>query len=133
MSTLLTPKQTSELLGISLSALTRWRNAGKVPAEKIGRNYLYDAIQLYAHCPEAREAIDELVNITTRTEGGTPFWQAFPHWRRLEAAGLVEVIVPVHSPTGIAYGEQYWEIKRTEQGEEIAREIIGLREDGYFL
>jgi hypothetical protein len=122
-------------------ALTRWtpetlRNrvrAGKLHPEKAGHLYLYDPVELYKVSDDAREALDELIRMAPITESGQHWTEAYRRWRDLEEAGLIDVHRPVHPQTGIRYSQEYWHYRFTETGEEIARELVELIEDGYFL
>ena len=122
-------------------ALTRWtaetlRNrvkSGKLHPEKVGHLYLYDPVELYQVSEEAREALDQLLKMTTYTEGGRHFTEAYRRWMDLEAAGLIKVHRPVHEATGIQYSCEYWTLEDTEQGAAIAKELNELIEDGYYL
>ena len=122
-------------------ALTRWSaetlrdraKSGKLHPDKVGSFWLYDPIELYKTSEDAKEALNELLNITTHTEGGRHFTEAFRRWMDLEQAGLIRVHRPVHELTGIRYSSEYWTVELTEQGTAIAKELNELIEDGYFL
>ena len=122
-------------------ALARWtpetlRNrvkAGKLHPEKVGHLYLYDPIELYQVSDEAREALDQLIHLSPRTESGRHWTEAYRRWMDLEEAGLIVVHRPVHTQTGIQYSSEYWHYELTETGKEVAGELVELIEDGYFL
>jgi hypothetical protein len=122
-------------------ALTRWtpetlRNrvkAGVLHPDRVGSFWLYDAIEFFKTSEDAKEALEELLHITTQSEGGSHFTEAFRRWMDLEQAGLIRVHRPVHEATNIQYSNQYWTVELTEQGMAIAKDLSELIEDGYFL
>ena len=130
-----------ELTRKQVLALTRWtpetlRNrvkAGKLHPDKVGSFWLYDPIELYQASEDAKEALDELLEVTTFTEGGRHFTEAYRRWMDLEDAGLIKVHRPVHEHTGIRFSHEYWTLELTEQGKAIVNELNELIEDGYFL
>jgi len=127
----LTRKQVIALTGWTPESLRNRAKGGKLHPEKVGHLYLYDAIELYMASDEAREALDELIHLSPRTESGQHWTAAYRRWRDLEEAGLILVHRPVQA--GIQYSSEYWHYEFTETGEEIARELVDLIDDGYFL
>jgi len=62
-----------------------------------------------------------LARIVTRDEAGRHFLEVWP-WEslhELEEAGLIEIVRPVHEPTGIPYAQEYWSVLVTEDGVDV--------------
>ena len=78
-----------------------------------------DPRDLWEEHPEAREVLVELGKACTFNEDGKHFTQFLRHWQDLEEAGLVEVYRPDHSPTGIRYSQEFWNIELTEKGQDV--------------
>ena len=129
----LTRKQVVALTRWSAETLRDQAKSGKLHPEKVGHLYLYDPVELYQVSEEAHEALDQLLKMTTYTEGGRHFTEAYRRWMDLEQAGLIRVHRPVHEVTGIRYSNEYWTVDLTEQGKAIVNELNELIEDGYFL
>ena len=67
------------------------------------------------------EKVRILSNLSTRDEAGRHFTSRFnsDDIASLEAEGLIEVSRPIHEPTGIPYGEEYYSVSITEDGVEL--------------
>jgi hypothetical protein len=127
---MLTREQVRILTGWSEGRLNRMVESGKLfehPDQGIHPAEVYKASR------KGREALQQLMQITTKTEGGRMFYEAFGRWQDLEEAGLIVVHRPVHEPTGVAYAEEHWWVELTPLGYAICREMEELMEDGYFL
>jgi hypothetical protein len=120
-------------------ALTNWteEDLQRMVAEKRLYDYdgEYDVAELYVASPVAREALEQLLNFSHQTEGGTPWHQAFRRWMDLEQAGLIRIEKPVHEQTGIQYSIEYWHPQFTEDGNDVVEYLMelieyhGLREE----
>lgn len=64
----------------------------------------------------SEDAIRELCTLTTRNEAGRHFTEWASHYGELEAAGLIAIGRPVHSATGISYGQEHWSVEVTQDG-----------------
>lgn len=64
------------------------------------------------------EKVRILSDLSTRDEAGRHFTNRFnsDDIASLEAEGLIEVSRPIHEPTGIPYGEEYYSVSITEDG-----------------
>lgn len=63
----------------------------------------------YKLTDDDRRMIRELA---TRDEAGRHFTETHPaEWLdRMEAAGIITISRPTHSPTGIPYSQEYWSV-----------------------
>jgi hypothetical protein len=67
------------------------------------------------------EAFTELANLTTRDEAGQHFTEWSMHFVKLQSAGLINITMPVHSKTGMAYDSKHWTMGITEFGERVVK------------
>ena len=104
---------------------------GRLPAYRRGKFLFYDVADLWKFS-EAREALEQLLRFSPRTEAGTHFTSAFSRWWDLEQAGLIRVHRPVHPETGIQYSQEYWDAELTEQGKEVVEYLQELAEHGHL-
>ena len=67
------------------------------------------------------EKVRILSDLSTRDEAGRHFTSRFnsDDIASLEAEGLIAVSRPIHEPTGIPYGEEYYSVSITEDGVEL--------------
>jgi hypothetical protein len=59
-----------------------------------------------------------LARITTRDEAGRHFTEIYDaeDLAVLEEEGLIEIVRPVHEPTGIPYSMEFWAVHVTDRG-----------------
>lgn len=67
-----------------------------------------------------------LLRLATRDEDGRHFMEANDtDWlSRMEEAGAIRVIRPVHEPSGIAYSQEYWDVEVLVELEDAADDDI---------